>query len=83
MGFCGWSLCYYAVLSVLSSFAIILMRKRSWLLYFKCLPDVLGLLVLCLVLTMPNLMKIHVVGGHGANNGESKVMVEFKDCDIA
>ena len=29
-----WSLFCYAVLSVLSSFAIILMRKREWLLNF-------------------------------------------------
>ena len=28
-GFCVWSLFYYAVLSVLSSFAIILLRKRE------------------------------------------------------
>ena len=34
-------LCFYVVLSVISSFAIILMGKReSWLLYFCCRPGV-------------------------------------------
>ena len=35
-----WSLFCYAVLSVHSSFVIILMGEKSWLLYFNCLPDV-------------------------------------------
>ena len=44
------------VLSVLSSFAIISLRKREgWLLYFNCVLAVMSLLcsVLCLFLTVP------------------------------
>ena len=49
---CFWSLSRYAMLSVLSSFAIILIRERERererlgrLIYLICLPDVLSLLV--------------------------------------
>ena len=49
LGFCVWSLFCYAVLSVLSSFAIVLMRKRereSKLLCLNCIPGVLCVFVL-------------------------------------
>ena len=39
--FLVWSLFCYAVLSVLSSFAIISLRKRNWLLYFNCVLAVM------------------------------------------
>ena len=37
---CMVSVCY-AVLCLLSSFAIILVKRASWLFYFYCLPGVL------------------------------------------
>ena len=45
--FCVCNLFRYAVLSVLSSFAIICWGRESWLLYFNCLPDIMWLLVFC------------------------------------
>ena len=45
VGVLCWSWFCYVVLSVLSSFAIILMGKMSSLLYLYCLPDVLWLWV--------------------------------------
>ena len=48
MGVLCLALVYNAVLSVLPSFANILMGEReSWLLCFNCLPDVLGNSVFC------------------------------------
>ena len=40
VGLCIWFLLCYVVLSVISSFAIIFMRKESWLIYFNYLLDV-------------------------------------------
>ena len=40
-GLCVCSMFYCAIFYARSSFAIILIGKRSWLLYFACLPVVL------------------------------------------